>query len=135
MPTSPPRLIAVGGLSLKISNNLNKSSSHLLWRYWALSSTKHTPSHFVHRSKRFFHFRKHSWNASSGILRSCTDEFSLISSTDSILRLFSTDFSLGKIKNSASSRSGDYGRCGKGVVSCCMRKSRIITEELTGALA
>jgi len=134
LPTTPPRLLLVRGLSVKISNNLNKSSCHLLWSCWALSSSKHSPSRFVHRSQRFFHFWKHSWNASSGILRSCTSEFSLISLTDSNRPLFSGDFSLGKRKKSASGRSRDYGSCGTSVVSCCVRKSRISTEEFAGAL-
>jgi hypothetical protein len=71
----------IRGVSVQIQSNLNKSFSHSIWRCWALSPSKYSPPHCIHRSQRFFQFWKHSWNSCFGILRSSASEFSLISST------------------------------------------------------
>jgi len=71
----------IRGVSVQIQSNLNKSFSHSIWSCWALSPSKYSPPHFIHRSQRFFQFWKHSWNACFGILRSSASEFSLNSST------------------------------------------------------
>jgi hypothetical protein len=85
------------GLSIKIMNNFNKSFSHLLWCYWALSPWKYSSPLFIHRSQHLFHFWKYSWNASLGILRSFASKYSLISSVDSNHDPSSIDFSLVKV--------------------------------------
>ena len=92
--------LQIRALSVKIPNNLNNSSAHLLWSYWALFPLKYSPPFFIPCSQRFFQFWKHSWNASFGILHSLASEFSLLSSTDSNHHPFSMDFSLVKRKRS-----------------------------------
>jgi hypothetical protein len=50
--------------------------------YSVLSPSKYAPWLLIHRSQRFFHFRKQSWKAFFGIARRSSGEFSFISSTD-----------------------------------------------------
>ena len=79
----------IRGLPIKIPDNLNKSLSHLLWSYWALSPSLYSCLLFIYRSQYFFQFWKHSWNASFGILHNSARKFSLISLTDSDRHTFS----------------------------------------------
>ena len=94
IPQMPLNVTFIPGLSPKIPNNfLNKSFSDLLWSYWALFPATYSSPVFIHCSQCFVRFCKHSWNASCGIWRSSSSEFSLISRTDSNLRPFGTEFS------------------------------------------
>jgi len=97
--------VQVRGLSVNIPNNLNKSFSHLLWSYWALSLLKYSLPLFIHPSQCIFQFWKHSWNTSFGTMCSSASKISLISLTDSNHHPFNKDFSFVKRKNSAGANS------------------------------
>jgi hypothetical protein len=72
----------------------------------------------MNRCQRFFNVLKHSWKAVIGMLRKCTSEFVFIALIDSKWWPFSIDLSFGNRKKSAGARSGEYGGCGKTVVTC-----------------
>ena len=69
-------VLYVWGLSIKILNNFNKSSAHLIWSSWSLSPSKYSPPLLVHCSLHFLQFWKYSRNASFGIMHSSASKFS-----------------------------------------------------------
>ena len=93
-----------------------------------MSSSKYSPSLFIHRSQLFFHFWNASWNVFCGTVRRSHIEFSSISSTVRNQWPFSEDFCFGNKKKSAGAKSGEEGGWGTTVVVCFLKNSWIRSD-------
>ena len=100
-----------------------------------LEASKYSPLLCMHRCQCFFNVLKHSWKDVLGMLRKCASEFSLIASVDSKQRPFSVDLRFGNRNMSAGVRSGEYGGCGRTVVTCLAKRSQTRNDECEGALS